>query len=66
MARGGRDLPASQVETPEGLRTMARRAHRLAMDIPDDESAKRLLAFASELEARAEALETIEAEPPAD
>jgi hypothetical protein len=66
MPRGGRDLPAPQVETPDGLRAMAHHARRLAMGISGDEGAKRLLEFASELETRAEALGTVVATPLVD
>jgi hypothetical protein len=45
------------VETPDGLRTLAQRAIRLAEAIPADDGAERLLEFARELEARATALE---------
>jgi hypothetical protein len=44
---------------------MAERARRWAMMVPPgDEGAKRLLAFARELDARADALEVIEVKPP--
>jgi hypothetical protein len=43
---------------------MAVRARRLAMMIPGDEGAKRLIAFAAELDARADALEIVEVKPP--
>jgi hypothetical protein len=45
------------VETPDGLRTLAQRAIRLAAAIPSDDGARRRLEFARELEARATALE---------
>ena len=64
MPRGGRDLPAQQVETPAGLRAMAARARRLAMQIPEDKGAVRLLEFATELQARAEDLEIVEVKSP--
>jgi hypothetical protein len=51
MPRGGGDLPAPQVETPDGLRDMARRARCLAMGIHGDEGATRPPEFAKELEA---------------
>ena len=58
-------LPATDVETAGGLREMAERARRWAMMIrPDDEGAKRLLGFAMELDARADALEVVEVRPP--
>jgi hypothetical protein len=58
-------LPATDVETAGGLREMAERARRWAMMVPPgDEGAKRLLAFARELDARADALEVIEVKPP--
>ena len=64
MPRGGISLPASPVETAGGLREMALRARRLALTIPGDEGAKRLLGFATELDARADALEIVEIKPP--
>ena len=68
MPRGGSQLPATQVETPHGLREMARRARSFAKEIllPNDEGAKRLILFAGELEARATVLETVEVKPPND
>ena len=66
MPRSGRDLPAAQVETPAGLRAMAQRAVRLAMGIPGDQGAERLLEFAKELEARPDALEVVEVKPPSE
>ena len=51
------DLPASRVRTPAELRELANLARRLATGIIGYEDAVRLLAFAKELEARAEALE---------
>ena len=65
MPRGGISLPATDVETAGGLREMAERARRWAMMIPGDEAAQRLLGFAGELEARADALEIVEVKPPA-
>ena len=64
MPRGGISLPATDVETAGGLREMAERARRWAMMIPGDEAAQRPLGFAEELEARADALEIVEVEPP--
>jgi hypothetical protein len=58
------ELPPTQVETPEGLRRMAQRAHRLAHSIPGDTAGVRLREFAQELEARAAALEVVEVKPP--
>jgi hypothetical protein len=43
---------------------MAERARRWAMMIPGDEGAKRLVAFATELDARADALKIVEVKPP--
>src|ERR1700722_11692847 len=51
------DLPASGVQTPAELRELANLARRLATGIIGYEDAMRLLAFAKELEARAEAME---------
>jgi hypothetical protein len=65
VPRSGRELPSTQVETPNGLRAMATRARRLAATIPGDEGAARLLEFARELEARADALDVVEVKPPA-
>jgi hypothetical protein len=53
----GKGAASPGVETPDGLRALAQRAVRLAAAIPGDEGAKRLLAFAGELEARAVELE---------
>jgi hypothetical protein len=64
MPRGGISLPATGVETAGGLREMAMRARRWATMLPGDEAAKRLLGFAEELEARADALEIVEPKPP--
>ena len=64
MPRGGISLPAARVETAGGLREMAMRARRLALTIPGDEGAKRLVAFATELDAQADALEIVEVKPP--
>jgi hypothetical protein len=66
MPRGGKFLPLPQIETPDWLRAMADRARRLAMGISSDEAAIRLLEFATELQARAEALEIGEVKPPDD
>ena len=63
MPRGGISLPATDAETAGGLREMAERARRWAMMIPGNEGAKRLLGFARELDARADALEVIEVKP---
>jgi hypothetical protein len=43
---------------------MAMRARRLALTIPGDEGAKRLVAFATELGAQADPLEIVEVKPP--
>jgi hypothetical protein len=64
MPRGGISLPATDVETAGGLREMAMRARRLALTIPGDEGAKRLVAFATELGAQADPLEIVEVKPP--
>jgi hypothetical protein len=64
MPRGGISLPVTDVETAGGFREMAERARRWAMMIPGDEGAKRLLGFATELDARADALEIVEIKPP--
>jgi hypothetical protein len=64
MPRGGISLPAPDVETVGGLREMAEHARRLALLIPGDEGANRLLGFATELDARANALEVLEVKPP--
>ena len=50
------DLQASRVRTPAELRELANLARRLATGIIGYADAMRLLAFAKELEARAEAL----------
>jgi hypothetical protein len=64
MPRGGISFPVVRVETAGDLREMAVRARRLAMMIPGDGGAKRLTAFAAQLDARADALEIVEVKPP--
>lgn len=51
------DLPASTVRRPAELRELANLARRLATGIIGYEDAMRLLAFAKELDGRAETLE---------
>jgi hypothetical protein len=48
---------AARLDTSEGLRALAQRARRIAVTIPADEAALQLLAFAQELECRAELIE---------
>jgi hypothetical protein len=56
VSGSGKGAASPHLETPEGLRAMALHAVRLAVAIPGDAGAKRLLE-ARELEARAAALE---------
>ena len=58
MPRGTKDPPRLPVETPDGLRTMAAHARRLARNAGDDEAAAKLMEFAEELEAKAATFET--------
>jgi hypothetical protein len=65
MPRGGVSLPARDVETAGDLRGMAERARRWALMLPPgDNGARRLLVFATELDAQADALEVIEVKQP--
>lgn len=57
MDTAGASTPASPVRTPLELRALAVRARRHARDLLFDEAVPKLLAFADELDARADAIE---------
>jgi hypothetical protein len=52
------DSPIAQAATPAGLRARAERVRSLARSVAHDDAAPLLRAFADELEAKAEALES--------